>query len=57
MLKLISNNPYRILGVYANARPADIVSNCDDMEAYLAIGQSVSFDLDFNNLMPAVKMI
>ena len=55
MLDTIVNNPFRILGVYANARPADIVSNCDDMEAYLAIGQGVSFDLDFNNLMPAVK--
>ena len=55
MLDIITNNPFRVLGVYANVRPADIVSNCDDMEAYLAIGQSVSFDLDFNNLMPAVK--
>ncbi len=55
MLDTIVNNPFRILGVYANARPVDIVSNCDDMEAYLSVGQNVSFDLDFNNLMPAVK--
>ena len=54
MLDKIVNNPFRILGVYANARPAEIVSNCDDMEAYITIGQSVSFDLDFNNLMPQV---
>jgi hypothetical protein len=54
MLNIITNNPFRILGVYSNAKPAEIVSNCDDMEAYLSIGQSVSFDLDLNNLMPSV---
>ena len=54
MLNLISENPFRVLGVYANAKPAEIVSNCDDMEAYLSIGQSVPFDLDLNNLMPNV---
>ncbi len=54
MLKKLVNNPFRILGVYSNAKPAEIVSNCDDMEAYLSIGQSVSFDLDLNNLMPNV---
>ena len=53
-MKLIEQNPFRILGIYANAKPAEIVSNCDDMEAYLSIGQSVSFDLDLNNLMPNV---
>ena len=53
-MKIIEENPFRILGVYANARPAEIVSNCDDMEAYISIGQTVSFDLDFNNLMPQV---
>lgn len=54
MLNLIPENPFRVLGVYANAKPAEIVSNCDDMEAYLSIGQSVPFDLDLNNLMPDV---
>lgn len=54
MLDKIVNNPFRILGVYANSRPAEIVSNCDDIEAYISIGQTVSFDLDFNNLMPQV---
>lgn len=54
MLNIITNNPFRILGVYSNAKPAEIVSNCDDMEAYLSIGQNVEFDLDLNNLMPNV---
>jgi hypothetical protein len=55
MLKIVEHNPYRILGVYSNAKPAEIVSNCDDMEAYLSIGQSVSFDLDLNNLISDVE--
>ena len=54
MLNKLVSNPFRILGVYSNARPAEIVSNCDEMEAYISIGQPVSFDLDLNNLMPTV---
>lgn len=53
-LKVLSDNPFRILGVYSNARPAEIVANCDDMEAYINIRQTISFDLDLNNLMPKV---
>ena len=54
-LKAVTDNPFRILGVFSNAKPAEIVSNCDDMEAYLNIGQEVLFDLDFNNLMQKVN--
>lgn len=53
-MNIINENPYRILGVFSNASPAEIVSNCDEMDAYLAIGQSVQFDLDLNNILPAV---
>lgn len=55
MLKIVEQNPFRILGVFANARPAEIVANCDDMEAYLSIGQTVSFDMDFSNILSAVN--
>lgn len=55
MLNIVANNPFRILGVYSNATPAEIASNCDDMEAYLNIGQSIQFDLDFNNILPPVN--
>ncbi len=53
-LEAVIDNPFRILGVYSNAKPAEIVSNCDDMEAYINIGQTIGFDLDLNNLMPNV---
>ena len=55
VLRLIAENPFRVFGVYANAKPAEIVSNCDDMEAYLSIGRSVSFDLDLNNIITKVE--
>lgn len=54
-LSLISENPFRTLGVYSNSSPAEIVANCDDMEAYLSIGQSIQFDLDLNNLLPKLN--
>ena len=54
MLDIIKNNPFRILGVYSNAKPAEIVGNCNDIDAFLNIGQTVPFDLDLNNLMPDV---
>jgi hypothetical protein len=53
-MDIITTNPFRILGVYSNAKSAEIVSNCDDMEAYISIGQTIGFDLDLNNLMPNV---
>ena len=58
MLNILESNPFRVLGVYANSKPAEIVSNCDEMEAYLSIDQSVAFDLDLDNLMqPVVRSI
>ena len=51
VLKLISENPFRILGVYSNARPSEVISNCDEMEVYLSIGQSIQFDTDFNKIL------
>ncbi len=55
MFKFISENPFRFLGVFSNSKQSEIVSNCDDMEAYLSVGQSVSFDLDLDNLIPKLK--
>ena len=55
LLRIIQNNPFRILGVYSNASPAEVVSNCDDIEAYLSVGQNIQFDLDFNFFLPPVN--
>ena len=54
VLKLISENPFRILGVYSYSKPSEVISNCDEIEAYLSIGQSIQFDTDFNKILPEV---
>lgn len=47
MLKKITNNPFRILGVYSNSRKADIVRNVSKMNAFLAVSKGVDFIEDF----------
>ncbi len=47
MLKKITNNPFRILGVNSNSRKADIVRNVSKMNAFLAVSKGVDFIEDF----------
>lgn len=51
MLDKITNNPFRILGVYSNAKQADIVKNFNKIKAYLNVGKDVSFPLDLEFLL------
>ena len=46
MLNIIANNPYRILGVYANSRRAEIIANKNKATAFLKVGRAVEFPLD-----------
>ena len=50
----ISNNPFRILGVWSNARQADIVKNQSRMKAYLNVGKTVEFPSDMTSLLPKI---
>ena len=43
----IYNNPYRILGVYANASIKDIKANEAKAKAFLNVGKEVSCSCDF----------
>lgn len=54
-MKIIEENPFRILGVYANASKKDIVANKSRASAFLKINKSVSFPLDLNSIMPPVE--
>lgn len=49
MIDIIAKNPFRLLGVYSNAKQTDIVRNFSKMKAYLTVGKDVKFptDLDF----------
>lgn len=51
MLQLITNNPFRILGVYANSPLRDIVANKNKMNAFLKVGKTVSFPLDITQYL------
>ncbi len=46
MIRAISENPFRILGVYANSPMTEIVANKGKMNAFLKVGKQVSFPLD-----------
>lgn len=55
MTKLITYNPYRILGVYSNSPKKDVLSNLNKMKAFLKVGKEVSFPLDLPNYFPTIK--
>ena len=52
VLKIITDNPYRILGVYANSPKRDIVSNKGRATAFLKVNRPVEFPLDLKGILP-----
>lgn len=46
-MKLIQNNPFRVVGVLANASEREIQKNKSKIKAYSKIGKTIDFDLDF----------
>ncbi len=53
MLNIITNNPYRILGVFANAAKKDIVANKGKAIAFLNVNKPVEYPLDLKGILPA----
>lgn len=53
-MKIINNNPYRLLGVYSTSTQKEVVANQGKMKAFLKVGRQVSFPLDLNGLLPEV---
>lgn len=45
-MNVLKNNPYRLLGVYANSPTKERLANHNRMKAFLKVGKSVSFPLD-----------
>ena len=52
MIDIITNNPFRVLGVWSNSKQADIVRNIGKMKAYLNVGRAVEFPTDMQGLLP-----
>lgn len=51
MIGIIENNPFRILGVYANSVKKDMVANKSKATAFLNVNKPVTFPLDLNDLL------
>ena len=48
-------NPFRILGVYANASIKDIKANEAKAKAFLNVGRDVTYPCDFNQLLSPIQ--
>ena len=55
MINVIKDNPYRILGVYANSPKRDVLANEGRMKAFLRVLRTVSFPLDLSSFLPSVN--
>lgn len=51
LLQLITENPYRILGVYANASTKEIMANKSKALAFSKVGKEVAFPADLSCIM------
>lgn len=51
--KIVLQNPYRILGVYANSPKKDIVANKGRATAFLKVNRPVEYPLDLKGILPA----
>lgn len=54
MTSLLTNNPYRILGVFSNSPKKEVLSNLNKMKAFLKVGKTVSFPLDLPQFLPSI---
>lgn len=54
MLSLISNNPYRLMGIYSNAPLKDLVANKNRLAAFARVGKTLTFPTDLTNLIGEV---
>ncbi len=54
-MKQVKQNPYRLLGIYANATTKERLANQSRLQAFLKVGKAVSFPLDLTSYLGEVK--
>lgn len=54
-MDIINNNPYRLLGVYANASAKERVANLNKCRAFLKVGKPINFGLDLLGILPPLQ--
>lgn len=55
MLKLIQNNPFRILGAYTNTSLKDVLAMANKLKAYCKVGKDAELPLDYIDGLPNVE--
>lgn len=54
-MNVLKNNPYRLLGVYANSPTKERLANHNRMKAFLKVGKPVSFPLDLPQYLQPIN--
>lgn len=54
-MNIIDNNPYRVLGVFANSKKKDISNNKAQLKAFLQANRKLSFPMDLNDFLPPIN--
>lgn len=51
-LKLIAENPYRVLGIYALATPREVAAAVARLKAFAKVGKIYASDNDLSSILP-----
>ncbi len=54
-MDIINDNPYRLLGVYANSPTKERVANESKLRAFLKVGKQMALPLDLPRFLPAIN--
>lgn len=54
-MNIVNNNPFRILGVFANSPKRDVVANKGKATAFLKVNRPVEYSLDLKGLLPSLS--
>lgn len=53
-MNILQNNPYRMLGVFANTSVKESVASLNKMKAYLMVGKTISFPSDISQYLHSI---
>lgn len=54
-ISAVANNPFRTLGVFANASQKEITANARKIKRFIEVGKPAEFPSDLNNILPPVN--
>lgn len=51
-MNILQNNPYRLLGIYANSSARDQLASIHKLDAFLKVGKQIAMPLELSELLP-----